>query len=294
MAKLGFYTATWTNSLGDTIDIGIVEPFIMNGIDGMDTPDAEIQTKRAPFQDGTTFTDALLKQRFMNLRFSIFGDDNSQIEMFRSELFKKFSPTLKEGTLTINSDSQSLSIPCVARKVIAGNRKKSRTECFQDIMIPLVASDPAFLDEEFTEITLAAFTGGFQFPFAFPISFGTVGQSTTIDNIGHMETPVIIEMAGALTNPVFTNDTTGQSIDLTGGGGLTLLAGETLIINTDKFSPSIIKMSGGVPTNAYEFLTSDSELWQLALGENDVSYVAASQTGAASVTLKFKLRYVGM
>ena len=134
----------------------------------------------------------------------------------------------------------------------------------------------------------------FQFPFAFPISFGTVGQDTTIDNTGHLKTPILITMTGPLENPIFTNDTTGDIISLTGAGGLTLLVGETLVINTNPASPTVQITDGVTTTNAYKYLSADSVLWQLELGENDVSYVATAQSGAASVTISYKKRYLGV
>lgn len=294
MAKFAFYEAEYTNGIGETINFGSELPFRIQGIDGLDSADSEIQTKRSPFTDGTTFTDGLLKSRLMNLRMSVFADNNQQIEGFRQELFKKLSVKNGMGVLKITSETRELSINCIPQKVIAGNRGNNRLQQYQKVMIPFFAPDPSLQDVDFTTITLAAFTGGFSFPFSFPISFGTVGQSETIDNTGDTETPVLITMTAPLTNPVFTNETTGEVIDLTGGGGLDLIAGETLVINTSLTNPSIFKTDGITTVNAYSFLTSDSVLWQLALGENIVSYVAAAQSGAASVELAYKLRYGGM
>lgn len=289
---IGYYSLVFTNSQGDSISFGATKPYVLQSIQGLDTPSTDIQTKRAPFQDGTTFTDALLMSRDIIIDVHVLAGTDSLIYTYRDELFKIFSPKFGEGTLTIGYEGIERSIKCVPDRVIAPN--STRTCGYQKAMIILFASNPTIQDSEFTTVVLAAFTGGFTLPFSFPISFGTVGQDVIIDNTGHVDVPILITMTGPLEDPVFTNNTTGFKIELTGAGGLTLLAGETLTINTNLATPTIIIDDGVTESNAYKYLSSDSVLWQLVLGENELSYVAAAQGGAATVQVQYKNGYLGV
>lgn len=282
----GYYNLTFTNSEGQSIVFSEALPYVLQSVQGLDFPESDIQTKRAPYQDGTTFTDALLQSRDIVLEVHIKGVDNSAIYSARDTLGNVFSPKKGKGTLTIEYESTSRSIGCVCERVLMPNSDGNRTCGYQKAQIRLFADNPAILDSEFTTISVTAFEGGFSLPFSFPFNLGTLGSSKTISNTGHLERPVIITAVGALQTPTFTNETTGEKIELSNAGGLNLLIGETLTIDTNSSEPSITITDGTTTTNAYKYLSADSALWQLILGDNVISYTAVAQDENPNISIK--------
>ena len=127
--------------------------------------------------------------------------------------------------------------------------------------------------------------------FSFPLSFGTVGQTLDIENYGDLESPVFIRMIGPLKNPVLENVTTGQRISIT----REILEGESLEINTafGKKSVTIID-SNNNRSNAFHYVSPDSEFWQIVPGLNTVSYAATEESSSSAVTISFYHRYAGV
>lgn len=73
--------------------------------------------------------------------------------------------------------------------------------------------------------------GGLSFSLGFALAFGAGGSATlNAVNEGNIDTPPTFTITGPVTNPVITNETTGQAIYTTGLG---LSTGETLTIDVE-------------------------------------------------------------
>jgi len=86
------------------------------------------------------------------------------------------------------------------------------------------------------------------------------------------------------------NLTTDEDITIDG----TIDDGDILIINTAFGEKSVLILSGGEYTNAFEYVDPDSVFWKLQPGDNVVRYTAASEGENAQCRLYYYHRYSGL
>jgi hypothetical protein len=137
---------------------------------------------------------------------------------------------------------------------------------------------------------MIGFSGGFSFPFSFPFNLGTVGSQLEVNNSGNIETPVIIYFYGEVVNPVIQNLTTEEDIII----NQTVNDGDILIINTAFGEKSAMILSGGVYTNAFEYVDPDSIFWKLAPGDNTLKYTVNSEGANAQCRIYYYHRFSGV
>jgi hypothetical protein len=139
---------------------------------------------------------------------------------------------------------------------------------------------------------MALVSGGFTFPKTFPFQFGdyTGGVPTTATNSGDSITTVIVSINGPCANPIVTNSTTGELIQL----NITLTAGDVLTVNTKFGSKSVVLIdSDGNMSNQMATLDPSSTFWQLAIGDNQIIFSDDTQGGSESCTVAWFNRYSG-
>jgi len=132
---------------------------------------------------------------------------------------------------------------------------------------------------------------GLSFPISLPFRVGSSGifQSPVLNNNGHVETPVIIDLEGPATSPILENVTLGRRLAFARAGNTTTLtAGQHLVINTDPFAESV-EIDG---VSRWDKL-SEAEFWQLAVGANELSFDIGGTSAATRVTLTYQRRYLG-
>lgn len=288
----------FTNSRGESVvmsDSTKSAPYVLHAIEGTGAADVDIQTQKAPYQDGQTFVDAVLGVRAIPITFGIRGLTDLEIYQRRRELSRIFNPKNGLGTLQFQNSGGVYSIPTVAENPPAfpdgwGNRVPGLQVASVDLLCP----DPHWRDIDETTETLDVWAGGLEFgalEFG-TLEFATSGAVSAINNAGDVETPVEITITGPCTNPSVTNNTTGKTISIT----RSLLAGEKIEIDTAFGRKRVEHISAlGVRTNAMHWLTDDSELWGLAVGDNELEYSETSGAGGAGdVTVSWYNKYVGI
>jgi hypothetical protein len=278
----------FTNARGETVYIGTIRPFILQLFDTSSS--ANIQTQKAPFQDGQTYIDSLLEPRSISVIVAILTDTDEKLFEQRQLLSRVFNPKLGPGTLRYEYPGGVREVKAIAETgvVFPGGRENKATG-YQRALVNLFCPDPLWFDPSEELFTMASFVGGMSFPMAFPLSLGTVGQTLFIENKGDVNTPVLLTFKGPLKNPVLENKTTGEQIKIT----QTLPAGERLEINTAFGQKSVRRIdTAGNSTNAFHWVSPDSVLWQLVPGTNEVSYSATEEAGDSAVTVEFYHRFV--
>lgn len=83
---------------GESIEL-FGPPFRLIKVEGLGDVGADIQTQRAPYQDGSTFIDTRLNERPISIELKIVGKNEREIEQYRSFLGAIFNPRLGLGTL---------------------------------------------------------------------------------------------------------------------------------------------------------------------------------------------------
>lgn len=119
-----------------------------------------------------------------------------------------------------------------------------------------------------------------------------------------IEYPVIV-ITGPLDNPVITNQTTNEKIDLTANGGLSLGVTDQVIINLTPTEKTITDQAGN---SIDQYLTTDSDLATFHLayngellpdgsfcdGNNTLLVQGSGATTATNVEVRYYERYTGV
>jgi hypothetical protein len=138
--------------------------------------------------------------------------------------------------------------------------------------LQLLAADPFWYDTSNT-------TAG-------PYTNTQMGSTQVIANGGKVYVYPTWTLTGPFVNMVITNTTTGLKIDLTANGGISLVNGDTLTINTA--AGTIVKNS----TDNRDKLTTASVLFPLIVGNNSITFTyTGGVNGQTTAQAVFKQRY---
>jgi hypothetical protein len=126
------------------------------------------------------------------------------------------------------------------------------------------------------------------YPKVLPWAYAAGGSGLTqvVANDGDAPTPVLMRLYGACTEPVITNQTTGEVFEL---DNLTLVAGQYLQIDMDART---VWLNGDPGLSYYAYINfATSSWWQLDPGNNSLSLGAATADGACELDVFFTPRY---
>ena len=281
------YYITFVNASAEEFPI---EPpnYLLLSFEGFEQPSTDIQMSKAPYQDGKTLIDDIFDERVITLTFAIFGDTQQELFDRRALVNQKFNSRLGLGTLRFEQvDGNTYYLDTITKSI---NFTKSTESSHTIAVIQLIAPNPFWYDPTQIERIMVGFSGGFSFPFSFPVSFGQVGTQLTISNSGNIETPVLIYFYGEVVDPVIENLTTEEEIAIIG----TVADGDILIINTAFGEKSVMILSGGVYTNAFEYVDPDSVFWKLPPGDSQVRYTVSSEGENAQCRIYYYNRFSGV
>lgn len=282
----------FTNSRNESIEFSSHPPYKLMSIDGLGGLDNNISTEKSPFQHGDTYLNSSLEVRKLMFDVLIMANDLSDIKIKRSNISKVLNPTLGLGTLKyIFTDGEIKSVKCsISTSPVFVNSPKYPAERFQVTQFTLYCHSPFWEDEQEYISEMEAFVNLFEFPIEFSkdeeIEMGMEGNEIIINNVGDVLTPVKITFTGACVNPVIKNVTNNEFIKI----NYELKDHDVLTINTE-FGNKRIEING---VNAYSYITLDSTLWELAVGENFISYETDAGAENAKVLIAYKNRYVGI
>lgn len=284
MIKLNF-----TNSTGKSIEL-FSAPFRLSKVEGLGDVEAEIQMLRAPFQQGSTFVDALLMERHISVELTITGKDEVDLAANRRLFSEVFNPILGLGLLTYTDKSGSKQILAVPESVPAyPDGPMNRGRWFQKVLLFLVCPNPYWQDINPTNVKLEDYVSNFSFPFSFPVSFATRGDMRTLVNNGHAPAPVKITFVGESVNPKITKVDTGEFIRVK----RTIPEGYSLVITTG-FDDKAVRIIApdGVESNAMGYIDLNSTFFSLDIGENKLSFI--TDGGKPDVYVEYRNQYLGV
>lgn len=157
---------------------------------------------------------------------------------------------------------------------------------WQKVVVVFRAVDPYWYDQNETAVTFEPGAAATFFPF-FPLvlSSSEVYAVTALDNGGDVEAWPEWLITGPGVDPVLRNLTTGQVLRLIH----TLDDGETLVVDS---RPGFKTVEDGGGANLYQTLTSDSSLWALQPGPNQVSVELSGAAPTSSVALRYRRRFL--
>ncbi len=275
----------YTNHNGLSVELGNTQPYILTSFD--DGVSLDVQTQKAPFQDGATHIDTLLEPRDLSMVVTIVAPSLLQYEK-RVEISSTFNPKVK-GKLKYVNDYVSREIDVVVdRPPRFSSGRANLGPNHQRVLINLLAPTPFWMGLMENIVKLEDFVSTFSFPFSFPVSFATRGDLATINNLSDVSTPIEVEFRGLAENPKITNVTTGEFIQI----NKTIASGESLFINTDFGKKKVEIAVGSQRLNAFSYIDLDSTFFELIPGQNELTFLTDS--GTPEVYVKYRNRYVGV
>ena len=302
---------TVINYLGDSIKLELGRPeksgFLIKSVLGLGPSKANINTTEVSTNDGSLFNSARLNQRNIVFDF-IFVDsvNRENVEAVRQKSYKYF-PLKKNLDLLIETDNRIVKT--------TGYVESNEPNIFssqEGSQISIICPDPHFYSAGPDGNNTTVFYGVesvFEFPFSNEsltdplIVFGNIQNKTenVITYKGDSEIGITIQIhaiggAGSIT---LYNTGTRESmrIDtvkleaLTGSG---IVAGDDIIIKTQKGDKSITLIRGGKTTNILNCLDKRSDWFSLAKGDNIFAFTAESGTTNLQLWIDNKVIYEGV
>ena len=166
---------------------------------------------------------------------------------------------------------------------------EAKGKWFQRTIINLIAPNPYWEDTLEENYKLEDFVGSFKFPFHLPTRFSTRGDSKVLANYGDVPTPIEVEFRGPVTNPVITNQSTGEFIRI----NREIPIGYKLILDTSFGNKRVeIIAPDGTTTNGFHFIDLQSTFFGLDTGDNRIGF--AAEGGSPEVYIRYKHRYLSV
>lgn len=277
---------TVTSGNGLSMEIGRSKPYILQVLDGTGIPSSDTETLKSPNQDGSSYVQTLLNEREIEVEMAIL--ENEFPDLF----------TLKESVCAILNPKYRLTVlyeyPGGSKEIIGHLSSeviftRGGMRGYQKAAFTIECSDPMWTDDDDTGVVLAVSAPTFYFPLVFDpeITFSEAQNKTvTINNNGHVATPITIQFFGPSENPIITNETTGEFIKV----NKTLAAGEVMIITTG-FGQKSVTIDG---VNSFGFIDPASTFFDLEPGDNVITYDADSGADSAEVIITYRNRFTGV
>jgi hypothetical protein len=210
----------------------------------------------------------------------------------RREVIRLFNPLLGPGVLSVETVSgEEYEIDCILAESLPLPSEEFVGVGSYATRVRLKSHGiPAFRDPTINVHTFdfVGSPGNFFFPWSFPRVFAQSGfaNNPTINNEGDIDTPVRIELTGPFIDPVLTNSTSGRTISMV---GLTVLDGQTLVIDTDP-NNYVVQVDG---TDVWNYLGS-ANFWGLGIGDNQLVIDIGGTTVDTVGSIQWYTRYLGI
>ena len=281
------YTLIAENKYGQQLELTHNQAYSITEIDGIDPPDAVINTTRNANADGSVFNSSYVNNRTIIITLSI----NAPAELNRINLYKYFKAKFPVRLYYQNSTRNVYIDGYVQNVQIAFFNKK------QTAQITVFCPQPLFngVEESFQEFSNVK--NLFEFPFYIEesgIEFSRIEPNTeqSIINNGEVDTGVVISIhaIGPVTTPKIYNVDTGESMIL----NVTMVDGDDIVINTIRGQKSILMTSGGTTTNIIGNLADGSTWFQLIPGDNLFTVTADGMPENMQVSFTIIDQYEGV
>lgn len=295
-----------TNHNHESLELDLFHPewsgLIIDNIDGMGPPQANINSNEVATIDGGIFTSARAQQRNLVISLSMMFDP--LIEDSRLRTYKYF-PIKKQVSIEIITDRRD----AICYGYVESNTPTVFSE-HESTQISIICPDPYFYE---LGQSIEVFTGVkplFEFPFFNNsltenfLVFGEIREDNrgTIYYEGDVDTGVLITchvMNGSVENLVIWNTETLERMRIDTDKmsqlfGVTFSQGDDIIINTKTGEKSAQLLHEGVYYNIISCVAKDANWFQLTAGPNTFTFVADSGETGMMMTMTYRNAYGGV
>ena len=284
------YKLTLQNEAGNSLVFNqLGGAFTITEIDGLNPPDATINTSQIAMLDGEKFNSAKVNMRTIEIAFAIEKDaERNRIEVYRVVKPKKAITVYYVSDLRdvyINGYIQSVEIGYFEQKQI----------CTVSILCPF----PYWQQAQAVINELSQIIDMFHFPFSSTsepqIVFGYLDNLSSVDieNAGDLDTGLIFELyaRAQVSNPKIYDYLTQEFIGL----NFTMQAADLVTINTNAGQKSVKLLRDGATTNIFNTLMKNSTWLQLPANGGTYTFMVGSGNATdLNVTIKHSTLYEGV
>lgn len=275
MAKL-----IYTNSRGDSIELGQSAPFFVTNLEGFSNVDNIISSYQSVYQDGESVTNTKLSSRHLVIQGEFLYRERQE---GRNKLIKVFNPKLNGKLKYINGNTVK-EIECKPERTPVIPSTNRATVPY---IVNLYAANPFWLDEYEVSEEIVTWIGGMRFPIRFPNRFSMAGPKIiNVINNGDVETPIRLEITGTATSPKVLNKKTGEFIKV----NRTLTIDDTLVITTD-FGNKRVELN---EVNIFNYIDLSSTFFSLDVGDNVIELITDDETDNTNAKITYRNRYIGV
>lgn len=277
------------NKAGQQLTFGMNSPFTISEIQGLNPPDATINTSEIALIDGAKYNSAKVNMRSINVAFAIeYEAAKNRVEVYKVLRSKQYVKLYYKGqyrNVFIEGYIESIDISYFAMKQI--------------VTCAILCPSPFFKEAQEIVDELSNVISAFHFPFASTASpqllFSYISNDIgiTVDNDGDVECGLIIELYAKqpISNPKIYNYITQDYI----GINYSMQQQDLITIDTRQGQKSVILQRGGVKTNLFNYVMEGSTWLQLPPeGGTFVYEVGTGEAEELSVTFKHYNLYEGV
>lgn len=280
-------SVTITNWLNEAVKINLSDGdpehgMIIESIDGLGPPKANINMTELATMDGSLFNSARAEQR--NIVIHMLFTFSPTIEDARQRTYKYF-PIKKELDFLIETDNRIMQ----TRGVVESNEPDIFSEN-ESNNISILCGDPYFYSAGENGVKLTVFFGIeplFEFEFGNESLHDSLIEFSSIENErekniyyeGDAEVGIIISIhsIGDVGDITIYNTGTREVMrisasriqEITGTG---IIAGDDIIINTTRNNKKVLLLRNGIYTNILNALDRNSDWFRLVKGDNIFAY----------------------
>ncbi len=296
MALSNYERLIYTNARGESIELSTQSAYYVNvskDVTGISDIRNTLYTTSSMGQHGETYISQSIDAREIDIKGSINARDKDRVLTLRRRAQKVLNPEL-DATLTYIYKDFVRVIDCKIDNAPIFTRKS----VLNDFTIQLLCPSPFWREETEEKQDIASWIKSLEFALEIPadegIEFGYREPNVIVDvyNEGDVTTGMRIEFraTGTVQSPILLNVDTSEYIQI----NETLLAGDTVTINTEYGKKSVTLTRGNETTDYFRHIDVDSTFMQLAIGDNIFRYDAESGLDLLEVTLYHANKYLGV
>lgn len=284
------FTLIAENQYQEQLELTHNPAYTITDIDGIDPPDALINTTHNAGADGSEYNSAYVNNRQITITLVV----NAPAEVNRINLYKYFKSKFPVRLYYTNA-SREVFIDGYVQNISVGYFDKKQT-----IQIVIFCPKPYFNGVSDSVQEFASVIALFEFPFSNEsitenkITFSEllIGLEKSIINNGDVTTGVIItiQATGQVVNPKIYNVETRESLIL----NVTLKDGDLITINTRQSEKAITLLRDGVTSNLIGSLEQGSTWFTLQPGDNVFTTAADTLVENMLVTFTITDQYEGV
>jgi phage-related protein len=280
---------TWTDARGRTTELGrwddgwILQP----GVRGFDMPQYQFYTDESPGIDGNALRGARATAREIFLPITFFDSSRATFMDRKRSFLQTLNPKLGIGTITATEvDGSVRTISAYYASGAEGDFGRDTSGMrWQTVGLTFSCPSPYWLGDSVHQEFGGEVIGDWFPILPLAVRDGQVLGETTIDNPGDDVGYPIWTITGPMSSATFTNSTTGQALTVSAS----LSGSDVLVIDTrERVQTAILNGT----TNWWPNLDTDSVLWGLDPGVNEIDLALSGSTSASKVEIDYQPRFL--